>query len=296
MLKAFADEAPRLFLHLLGIGPLNAEAGITPLRTETAPPVVMPDYVAVLVVNADQPFTFHVEFHLDYYKEIPSEMARYGMSLAAQHRRPVVSLLVLLRPDRVPDAIPAIGEYAVGETRTTHPFRVVRLWEVAAGPVLSSKDPRLFPWALLMKSTGHEVRTLGAQVGRFGDEETIARFLTLGSLRYDRSALEEMLGGPKMGLVEAILEGSSLVKEAKEKAVAQGHAQGHAQGVAAGRADEARRLLRDSLKMKFPELGTMPEIDAITSVETLEFLLLNHVLVSTDSAQVARAIIAAHGK
>lgn len=280
--KGLADEAPLLLARIVDIPGVRADSIVTPLRPESSPPAVFPDYVALLVVNQGQEaFTFHVEFHLDYYREIPSEMARYGMSLAAQHQRPVESVLVLLRPDRVPAEVPEIGEYAIGKTRTTHPFQVARLWEIPPDEVLQSGNPRMLPWAVLMKSTAEQAASIAAEVRRSADPETIVRFLSLGSLRYDRNVLEEMLGGPKMGLREAIIRGSSLLEEAREE------------GKAEGNAEEARRLLRLSLRAKFPGLESMPEIDSIRRVESLESILVGQVLASTDAQSVRQAIVAA---
>jgi hypothetical protein len=270
-------------------------------------------------------FLVHVEFYTHYHFTVPGNMARYGGSLAGQHQCRVDSILLLLRPKGAPRDIPAAGEYTVGVTKTIHPFRTVRLWEIDPAPVIETKDPRLFPWAVLMKSTDEQVRTLVAAIVQYGNEETLGRFLTLGSIRYDRNRLEEMLGGHTMGLVEAILEGSSLVREAKEKAAlearAEGRAVGRVEGWECGRAEgwesgrvegwesgraegwekgreegqvgEARRLLRSALQRKFPGLEAMPEIDAITPVETLEWLLISEVLSSNERTRVEQAIRAA---
>lgn len=298
--KDFADEAPRLFLQLLEIAPASADIRLTSLRPETAPSIVLPDYVAELSIDSAHPFTFHVEFYLDYGADVPRKMARYGGSLAWQYQRRVVSILMLLRPDRVPDSIPAIGEYSIGETCTTHPYKVVRTWEIDPAPVFESPDPRMLPWAVLMKSTDEQVRQIGAVLRRKGDGESIARFLTLGSLRYHRSELEAMLEGAHMGLVEAILEGSSLVKEAKEKAAEQGWAMGMEKGLAEGRvkgwtegqSSEARRLLRSCLAARFPGLETLAEIDAIAGVPAMESLLLR-IVTAADRDEAMKAIMAA---
>jgi hypothetical protein len=114
-----------------------------------------------------------------------------------------------------------------------------------------------------------------------------------------------MLGGPKMGLVEAILDGSSLVREAIEKAesearaaglaeghvagLAAGHVAGRSEGWAAGHVEGARRLLRTALQRKFSGLDRLPEIDAIASVETLESIL-GEVLSSIDRTRVEQVI------
>ena len=312
ILKAFVDEAPEIFLGLLGVIPPGADVQITPLRPETAPAVIMPDFVASLLIDSGEPFIFHVEFLLAYNAEIPAAMARYGGSLACQYRRRVMSVLALLRPLGVPKTIPEVGDFAIGETCTRHPFRVVRLWEVDAGPLLEVDDWRLLPWSVLMKSTDEEVRRVAGILARDGDEESIGRFLTLGSIRYDRRQLEEMLGASRMGLVEAILEGSSLVREVVEKASrkatveasakglaeglaegqAKGLAEGQAKGLADGRITEARRLLCIALRAKFPGLETAPEIEEISRVETLE-LLLETAITSTDHSRFEQALAAA---
>ena len=153
MMKSFADQAPALFLRLLGAIPPGVEPDIQPLRAETAPAVVLPDYVGVMRTGPAGRFIFHAEFQSSYHRDLPAEMTRYGGSLAWQHQMPVVSVLVLMRPEGVPAEVPEIGHYDIGATRTTHPFKVVRLWELDPTPMLETKDPRLMPWAVLMKTT-----------------------------------------------------------------------------------------------------------------------------------------------
>ena len=299
--KEFAEEAPAVFLRLLGIAPPGVEFKLEQLRAETAPPILMPDYVASLDIAGQEPCTFHVEFFLNYRKDIPATMARYGGSLAWHYLRPVKSVLLLLRDQNVPDEIPDVGEFGVGETKVRHPFRTVRLWELDPTPVLSAGDPGLLPWALLMRLGREEAQRLGAEVGKSGNVQWMARFLTLGSLRYDREELKQMLGGPRMGLVEAIVEGSSLFQYERErgeaaglaKGEAAGLAKGEAAGLAKGEAAEARRLLRLILADRFPGLENLPELDRIVDLADLENLLLQHATRAGDSHSVERAILEA---
>src|SRR4029077_20820318 len=102
ILKDCAEEAPQLFLRLLGLIPAGSTAEVRPLRAETAPAVVLPDYVAVVRIDDADPIIFYAEFQSTYYRELQGEMARYGGSLAWQHRMPVESVLVLLRRQGVP--------------------------------------------------------------------------------------------------------------------------------------------------------------------------------------------------
>ncbi len=223
-------------------------------------------------------------------------MTRYGGSLAWQHQMPVESVLVLMRPEGIPAEVPEVGHYDIGATETTHPFKVMRLWEADPTPVLETNNPRLVPWALLMNSTSEQIRQIALLVSRSGDDEAIARFLTLGGLRYDRNTLIRMLGEGNMGLVQAILDGSSIFREEREQAAAEGRAEGLQKGLEEGRqegrADEARKLLRLGLRAKFPDLENLPEVDRISSIENLEALIEN-VFQATDPSTVHSAIIAA---
>ena len=114
ILKAFADEAPLTLLRLLGIVPPGAKVKVTPLRPETAPAMVFPDYAAIVAVDSGEPFIFHIEFQLQYRAVVPARMARYGVSLAWQYGRRVVSVLLLLHPEGALAEIPEVGEYAIG--------------------------------------------------------------------------------------------------------------------------------------------------------------------------------------
>ena len=120
--------------------------------------------------------------------------------------------------------------------------------------MLETNDPKLLPWALLMKSTDEQVRRIASMVARQEDDEAMGRFLTLRGVHYDRDSLNEMLGGRKMGLVRAILDGSKLVQEERDQAAAA----------------EARKCLRVLLRKRFPELESLPEIDTISNVHALE--------------------------
>jgi hypothetical protein len=85
-----------------------------------------------------------------------------------------------------------------------------------------------------------------------------------------------------MGLVEAIVEGSSIVREQRDIATAAGLARGQAEGV--------RRILRLALTDKYPGLETLPEIDQIDTVAKLESILMEQILRGSDRDSVARAI------
>lgn len=109
--------------------PPDIAADIQPLRAETAPAVVLPDYVAVIRIGLADPIIFHAEFQSKYHHDLPRDMARCGGSLSWQHQMPIESVLILLRPQGVPARIPKVGHYNIGNARTSCLFRVVAIVE-----------------------------------------------------------------------------------------------------------------------------------------------------------------------
>jgi hypothetical protein len=80
-----------------------------------------------------------------------------------------------------------------------------------------------------------------------------------------------------MGLVEAILEGSRMVREMTDKAREEGRVEG------------ARNVLIRILRERHPHLAELPELKAIRDVKSIKDLVrLAHS--SDDSAQIEQAI------
>lgn len=297
MAKSFADEAPRMFLHVLAIVPLDAEAEIEQLSRETAPSIILPDYAARVHVKGRRRFVLHIEYEANWRARTPRRVARYGGSLAWQYRRPVTSVVLVMQPAGCPEVPPALGEYKIGGTRTTHPFQTIKLWEVDPEPILRGSNRRLLPWTVLMRSSDEQVREMAREVMARGESDVIGKLLVLGSARYGRTEMSRLTGEENMGFVEMILQESFFVKEAKAKAqeegIAKGRVEGTSQGVVTGRVEEARKLVRAALAVKFPGLETMPELDRIDAVEPLEAVLLDHVIGGSNRESTRAAIVAA---
>lgn len=128
--ESLAGEEPQVLLNLLDLLPSGASVKVTPLRPKAASPFVFPDNVAILAVDSDDPFTFHVEIQLDYTPDTADRMARHGVRLALRDDRRVVSVLVLLHPANPDVPVPTSGQIAIGRTSATNDFRVVKLWEM----------------------------------------------------------------------------------------------------------------------------------------------------------------------
>lgn len=283
--KAFVDEAPRMFLHLVEIVPLGAPVQLQPLPRETAPPVVMPDSAMRVKTPGRPPFIFHAEIERSFRKQKLRTVALYGGGLMTQHRLPVRTVILLLGRHGNPPFDEGTAEFALSGTRVLHPFRLVRVWELDPAPLLASGDPRVLPWVAMMKSTESQVKQVAGLLHQCGDEDLLARFYMLAATRYDREELEEIVGDRRMGLMEYIYENSSVFAEFRAKEKAQSRLR--------ARVDEARKLLSSCLASKFPGLESMEELRKVKEVDVLEKLLLEHVIGGSDRRTVRQAILKA---
>jgi hypothetical protein len=101
-----------------------------------------------------------------------------------------------------------------------------------------------------------------------------------------------MLGGGKMGFIRAFLDASNIVQEERDQAEAEGFAKGLALSEARGQAAVARRFLRLFLRKLLPELESLAEINAVSSVAALE-AIAESVLDASGADSVRAAILAA---
>jgi hypothetical protein len=243
----------------------------------------MPDYVAMLRINGGDPFLLHVEFFDRYSGEDGPVWRKLVMAVS-------VSSEVggsLFSSQGCPAKFPVAGSRRNGDTFTRHKFRTVKLWELDPGPVLATEDPSLLPWALVMRLGRDEAYRVGAKVSASREERWISRFLTLGTVRYDMTEVEEMFGGVPMRLAEALEK--AILSRQKEVGREKGMAEGRAEGKAQGKADS----LRKALAVLFPGLESRPEIDQIRDTDVLDSLLCDHVIRNTNRDEVLQAILRA---
>lgn len=296
--KDLTDHAPELFLTFVGFLPLAPGWRLEILRSETAPPVLLPDFVAMAIGPGGERFVIHLEFYLDYADWQPGKMSRYGGSLMTQHDCQVKSLMILIR--KGPGApIVATGFYGKPGTCVSHDFQTVKLWELKADQILENEAMRQF-FALVpaLEHDWEQLRRVANAVQDTGTEEELSRLLLMLSLKYNKDTIDELIGRRKMGFGEVLWEGSSLLKDLREQAIASGLQEGMKRGFesgiekgqAEGQVAEARRLLRAVLANRFPGLDALTEIDQITDVAVLESLLIDQALKSTHRAEVERAI------
>ena len=177
LLKAFFDEAPRMFLHVAEIVPLGRAVELEPLPRETSPPVVMPDTAVRVRLRGRREFIFHTEMERNFRRSKLPVIAKYGGALASQYRIPVKTLILLLHRKGNPKFDQGTAEFRVGGTRILHPFRIMRFWELDPSPLFATGDPRLLPWTAMMNSTGLELRAAARELGRLGTKNCSGAFI-----------------------------------------------------------------------------------------------------------------------
>lgn len=291
--KALLNDAPRLFLDLFGVLDSRTEASVETLSPETAPAVKIPDYVARITISGRDPFILHLEFEALWHPRTLPLIARLAGSLAWQYEIEIRSILVLIQPQGCPETVPEIAEFAVFETRTTHPFRTVRLWELDPAPVLECGQAEVLPWAVLMKSSDEEVQRLASHILEIDSEEHHGRLFTLASFRYHKDEFTHLIGVQRMALAELIEQSwfwKELTQVATERGMAQGIEQGLATGITTGKVEEARHMLHVILASKYPGLETMPELNSISDVVVFEKLLVEVAAKAADRESAERAI------
>jgi len=231
----------------------------------------------------------HFEVQTRYRSDLPKRLAWYAMSLGLGFQLPLEIVLVLLVERYAPAVVPDEHRIDLDDLQAQVRFKVIRLWEIDAGTVLEWQRPSLWPWVSLMRTSPETLERTARQIASLGDRKTAAEFVVLGGLRYDKNDLAEMLGRVSTMLTNEQLEESSYYQMILEKGMEKGIEKGIAKGMQSGRLEEARRVLRRLLALRFPGLETLPELDAITSPERIESLL--EAIVTAGGAEAARAAI-----
>jgi predicted transposase YdaD len=145
-------------------------------------------------------------------------------------------------------------------------------------PVLDGPLAGLLPLVPLMRgATAEQVPQLAERVANLPDVSALQRgdllgiLTTLGTLRFPKADLWALLRRNTMlsDLLDELIEDSPFLRQLHQEAVAEGERkgreEGREEGQGLGRLDEARALVRDLVRMRFPEVAA----DELAGVETL---------------------------
>jgi predicted transposase YdaD len=294
--KILAEDDPRGLLFLFTGVSLTEDVTIEPLPREVNAPALQVDHVYRVRMGARE-WIWHIEVQTHYKSDLPQRMLRYDLLLALKYPGVEIrSTLVILAERGTPRSVPTKAKVNLGGLRLQSRYQVIRMWKLDPKPALKSERTGLLPWVGLMKASPEEFLTALQRVEASGDSKLRAQAVLLGGLRYDREGIRKLLERiSNMFITKEILRESSVskdfIRELEEEAIASGMAKGMEEGVKhgveQGRVDEARRVIRTFVSVRFPALGDLPELDHVADAGRLEEFMRD--LFAADTADAAAA-------
>ncbi len=168
--------------------------------------------------------------------------------------------------------------------------------------VEASGDPKLRAQAVLLGGLRYDKEGIRELLGRIGNMFITADILRESSVTKDFiRELEEnaiasgLAKGMAKGMEEGVRQGIEKgIQQGIEKGIQQGIEKGIQQGIERGieqgRVEEARRLIRAYVTVRFPTLGDLPQLNLVADAGRLEELMRE--LVAADSLESAAATVA----
>lgn len=286
--KEFRGEDPRGVLHMLQSLPLSVSATVRPLLTELVAPQKTADHLCI-VETADDKWVEQVEALARWHsRELPAIHARTKTaSLVPELDGLIFRVTIVLLTDKdVPAKVPVVYHEDRGHFRASLRPRYVRLWEIDPWPMLEIGRRGILPWIPLMRKSAEVVEKAARAIVRTGDRDLASRFVTMGSMRYDRNYLVGLLEELDMLLyTKEVVEATPIGQEILEAGIEKGMEK----GIVQGRLEGQITLLRSYLRRRFPNLADLPELAHIRSSEQAESLLLD-ISATTDEPAVRELI------
>jgi hypothetical protein len=293
--KILAEEYPDLLLRLLGImGPGTKSQPIDIVRELQLDPVQV-DHV-YRIGDGESARLVHFEAISSWQTQRIPTLALYCFLLKRKFKLPVSSYIVLMAEKYAPKTMPERVVYEEEDgLRIEVPYKVIRLWEIDSSIAFEKGCEPLLPWVPLLEGGTAEFEHAIAAIERLLDHPAEAPYpaaammsnlATLAVLRYDKDAVGHYLERlvTKNMLSIDVFKDTWLYKD--------GVADGRAEGRVEGAIEILRTTLRQALNKKFPELGTLPEIDQIGSPDDLGKLLLD-IIDAQNSDEAGAAVQAA---
>ena len=282
-LRQLVRADPRAWLALAGWPTMAAvellDTNVSALRAEVD---------AAIRVDDPSPWVAHLEFQSSYDPDLPDRVDHYSFLLGREHRVPILSSVILLRPAADGPALRARVEHRRpdGTVYRWFEYGVVRLWErplcellegslalVPLAPVVELFGPARDEGERLRR-TGDVIHRLGERIRREASPDQVPllwaeSYFVLG-LRYPRETAGRLLQGVR-GMRDSLTYQAVL-----EEGRAEGEARGRVEGEARGRLEEARRLLRQLGERRFgpPDPAVIAALASLTDLERVERVTL----------------------
>jgi predicted transposase YdaD len=217
----------------------------------------------------------HIELQSDIDPEIGVRLADYVVQLYRRDRLPTWSVVVYLRPAAQVPASPFVIPWDERRNSLTHPYDVVRLWEIPPERVLDGPNYVLWPLASLMAGATETTtvaiaeRLAAVPAPEQERSDLIGILLGLAGLRMERGPL--VIALRRLPMLNDLLRDSSIA----EMFIEEGELRGE------------RRMARVALEGRF---GALPE-DMLAALGEAQEATLHEIVahIATDSLEQARA-------
>ena len=273
-MKSMAETAMLNFLRVTGILPSGAEVSVVQEERELVPPQKAVDSLYRLDGSGES-WLVIVEFLARWHSREEERIAERAatVTLMPSHKPLAIRPWVVLLTDRdVPAELPQVFWLDRRWTKSLTIPAYVKLYEMDPAETLDLGDPEVAALALLMRSDMAALEQAGTLVVATGDERLLSEFVTLGSLRYDREWLRNLLGrcGMHPWWNPKVVSETPIGRAIREEAAAEGKAEGKAEGLLEGKV----QAMREYLAARFPNLNASREIAAIRTEQQAGTILV----------------------
>ena len=243
--KLYFEEESRLVLYTLTGLPLDEPAHVECLDREINIGARRADHV-FKVTRRGQTIIEHLEATTEFKNLRFKDVYERSVLLEMKHGIGVRTRNVIMTDRGMPESPPErIETYLGGSNRLIHTVEYVRVWKRPARLALEAGDRGMMPWVALMDASAEEQAEVVRRLKP--DRDLMGRYRNLLALRYrGKEELLERIALMNSFWTDEIMAESWLVQEelrAREEGSRQGRQEGSAQ--------EARRMLRRVLDVKF---------------------------------------------
>ncbi len=260
--KDLADADVEALLRLIGALPPGAD--VRPLRPEISAPALATDQPYEVITATDH-YIAHLEAQTRWKANVPDRVVRYEAIFWINKQLPVHTYVLVFISDGMPDNPPNRCLVKAGDLTLISEFTIVRFWELSAADALAQNNENLLPFIPLMRGGGEQIEQCAQALGQI-ENETRQRalsihFVSMGSLRYNRENLIQLLGRTTM-IPERILRETPYI----QSIMAEGREEGQHQAVV--------ELLLVAIGKRFPGLDFKADVERVPDTEVLKQLFV----------------------
>jgi len=264
--KHLAEQDPEALLRLIGALPPGAKVRV--MAREISAPALAADQ-PYEVIGENLHYIAHLEEQTRWKQDVPNRIVEYDALFWINFHLPVRSFVLVLIPDGLPLDAPTEAVIEADGLTLTARFTIVRLWELSAEAALAQGRESLLPFIPLMQGGKDLLERCAREVARIEDEkrrrELSLHFVSIGSLRYNRENLIDLLGRMTM-IPDHVLRETpyiqSIIEETREEAIEEGR-------------EVIIKMLLHAIAQRFPSINVSAELERVRDLEVLKQLFFD---------------------